>query len=123
MNNCDEFFFYEDLVTKAKTKRKRTTRTKTKDGEKAGTKAKGDDVQEAIDLVVETAEALHAERGAGDGIWGSMVKQTLRRRKPGFSESAYGFSSFSDLLEEAANRKVLTLKKDERSGGYLITLL
>lgn len=124
MNNCDEFFFYEDLVTKAKAKRKRTTRTKTKEGEKSSTKTKGDDnIQEAIDLVLETAEALHAERGAGDGIWGSMVKQTLRRRKPGFSESAYGFRSFSDLLEEAANRKVLTLKKDERSGGYLITLL
>ena len=124
MNNCDEFFFYEDLVTKAKTKRKRTTRTKTKEGEKTTSKSTSDDVdvQEAIDLVVETAEALHAERGAGDVIWGSMVKQTLRRRKPGFSESAYGFSSFSDLLEEAANRKALTLQKDERSGGYLITL-
>ena len=123
MNNCDEFFFYEDLVTKAKTKRKRPARTKSKEGEKTSEKSTGDDVQDAIDLVVETAEALRAERGAGDSIWGSMVKQTLRRRKPGFSESAYGFSSFSDLLEEAANRKVLTLQKDERSGGYLITLV
>ncbi len=123
MNNCDEFFFYDDLVTKAKAKRKRTTRTKSKEGSKSAAKSGADDVQEAIDLVVETAEALHAERGAGDVIWGSMVKQTLRRRKPGFSESAYGFSSFSDLLDEAAARNTLKLQKDERSGGYLITLV
>jgi len=126
MNNCDEFFFYDDLVSKAKAKRKRS-RPKTKDATKSTgkskTESKDDNQQEALDLVVETAEALHAERGAGDVIWGSMIKQTLRRQKPGFSESAYGFRSFSDLLEEAAARGQLLLKKDERSGGYLITLV
>lgn len=123
MNNCDEFFFYDDLVSKAKATRKRS-RSRTKTGDNTTPKNSDDDnKQEGIDLVVETAEAMNAERSAGDVIWGSMVKQTLRRRKPGFSESAYGFGSFSDLLEEAAKRKQLVLQKDERSGGYLITLV
>jgi len=122
MNNCDEFFFYDDLVSKAKATRKRS-RSRVKTGDKSSPKTGEDNKQEAIDLVVETAEAMHAERSAGDVIWGSMVKQTLRRRKPGFSETSYGFSSFSELLEEAATRNHLTLQKDERSGGYLITLI
>ena len=66
--------------------------------------------------------ALVAERGAGEKIWGSMVKQALKRRKPGFNESYYGFRAFSDLLEEAATRKLVLLEHDEKSGGYLIRL-
>jgi hypothetical protein len=76
---------------------------------------------EAIDLVMETAEALLSERGGQ--VWGSVVKQTLKRRRPGFSESYYGFRSFSDLLDEAAERGLLELELDERSGGYLIRAL
>ena len=76
----------------------------------------------ALDLVVETVEALVAERGADDKIWGSMVKQTLKRRKPGFNESYYGYRAFSDLLEDAQKDKLLTLQLDEKSGGYLIRL-
>jgi hypothetical protein len=75
---------------------------------------------EAIELVMETAEALSAERG--DPIWGSMVKQTLKRRRPGFNESYYGFRAFADLLEEAEDRGLLDLELDERSGGYLIRI-
>ena len=78
----------------------------------------GDRRDEAIDLVTETAEALFAERG--DRVWGSMVKQTLKRRHPGFNESFYGFRSFSDLLEEAEDLGFLKLELDERSGGYVI---
>ena len=73
---------------------------------------------EAIDLVAETAEALLADRG--DRVWGSMIKQTLKRRHPGFNESFYGFRSFSDLLEEAEDRGFLNLELDERSGGYVV---
>jgi uncharacterized protein (TIGR00288 family) len=76
--------------------------------------------QEAWDLVVKTYEALVAERGEGEQVWGSMIKQTLKRRKPGFSESYYGFRSFSQLLEEAQARGILELEKDAKSGGYLI---
>ena len=53
--------------------------------------------------MIETIEALVAERGEDEKIWGSMVKQALKRRKPGFNESYYGFKSFNDLLEEAAS--------------------
>jgi len=125
ISNCDEFIFYDDLVpasasdtvtsaSKAKSK-KRGKRSK-----KTTTQKKADPAQEAIDLVIETTEALYAERGDKSKLWGSMIKQTLKRRRPGFSESVYGFDSFSDLLEEAAKRKQLDLERDEKSGGYIV---
>jgi hypothetical protein len=70
--------------------------------------------------VLATIDALIAERGEDEKIWGSMVKQALKRRKPGFNESYYGFRSFNKLLEEAAARRLLTLERDEKSGGYVI---
>ena len=76
--------------------------------------------QAALDLVLETVEALFAERGSEEKLWGSMVKQALKRRKPGFNESYYGFRSFSKLLDEAASRKLLDLEEDEKSGGGII---
>ena len=76
--------------------------------------------QAALDLVMETIEALFAERGSEEKIWGSMVKQALKRRKPGFNESYYGFRSFGKLLDEAAARKLLDLEEDEKSGGVII---
>ena len=79
-----------------------------------------DKKQEALDLITETYEALVEERGEGEKIWGSMIKQTLKRRKPGFSESYYGFRSFSQLLEEAETRGILELERDEKSGGFII---
>ncbi len=76
--------------------------------------------EEALDLIVETVDALTAERGAEEKIWGSMVKQALKRRKPGFNESYYGFRSFGQMLEEAAARGILELEPEEKSGGYII---
>jgi hypothetical protein len=76
-----------------------------------------------MDLVLETADALIAERGDSERLWGSMVKQALRRRRPGFNERYYGFSSFSALLEEAADRGLIDLEPDERSGGYTLRRL
>jgi uncharacterized protein (TIGR00288 family) len=76
--------------------------------------------QQAIDLVLQTIDGLNAERGDSAKLWGSMVKQTLKRRHPGFNESYYGFSSFNDLLEEAEERRLLNLELDEKSGGYVI---
>ena len=129
MNNCDEFIFYDDLARASdsgKQGRKRTAKKKTpKTAAPAKKEAKPEEAgkeldrrDEAVDIVLETAEALLAERG--DQVWGSMVKQTLKRRRPGFNESFYGFRSFSDLLEEAEDRGVLDLEMDERSGGYVI---
>jgi hypothetical protein len=76
--------------------------------------------QEALDLVLETVEDLFEERGEEEKVWGSMVKQALKRRKPGFSESYHGFRTFGKLLEEAQARKLLELEHDEKSGGYII---
>ena len=115
--NCDEFLFYDDLVRKKKSEKKPR-----KAPAKKGTKAApppppvDDKKQEAWDLVVETYEALVE----GENIWGSMVKQTLKRRKPGFSESYYGFRSFGQLLEEAGKAGILELERDAKSGGFII---
>jgi uncharacterized protein (TIGR00288 family) len=76
--------------------------------------------QEAFDLVLATIEALAEERDETDKIWGSMIKQTLKRQRPGFNESYHGFRSFNQLLEEAQARKLIELEKDEKSGGYIV---
>ena len=125
MSNCDEFIYYDDLAAasssgKSKTSSKQSSRKRSKKTRKKSTRRKTDPAQEAIDLVIDTTEALYSERGDRAKLWGSMIKQTLKRRKPGFTESTYGFSSFSDLLEEAARRKELELERDERSGGYIV---
>ncbi|HEY7905168.1 MAG TPA: NYN domain-containing protein [Casimicrobiaceae bacterium] len=139
---CDEFIYYDDLVRERKRaapKKPRTAAAKapakaaaakagdepradsdTVDGN--GTSRDEERHQEAVDLVVETVEALVAERGEDDKIWGSMVKQALRRRKPGFTESYYGYRSFNDLLEDAGRAGLLTLARDDKSGGYLVRL-
>ena len=65
--------------------------------------------------MLQTAVGIYAERGDQTKLWGSMIKQTLKRRRPGFNESFYGFSSFNDLLEEAQARGQLELELDERS--------
>ena len=132
MNNCDEFIFYDDLVkssSRTKSRRKQPAKAKAPVKKSATKKAKADasgldteadapSREEAIDLVLDTAEALIGERG--DRVFGSMVKQTLKRRRPGFSESAYGFRSFGELLEHAAERGLADIEMDERSGGYVI---
>ena len=78
---------------------------------------------EAVELVVETVDALLSERGAEEKIWGSMIKQALKRRKPGFNETYYGFRSFNGLLEEAERRGLLALDRDEKSGGYIVRMV
>ena len=123
MSNCDEFIYYDDLVPQelksARSGKKSRSKKKTPRKKKTAAK-KEDPAQEAIDLVIETTEALYSERGDRAKLWGSMIKQTLKRRRPGFNESYYGFESFSDLLEEAAKRKQLDLERDEKSGGYIV---
>ena len=149
--NCDEFIYYDDLVREKKKATARrgngrgapATKPRAAAKQTAGTATRGEappiaetsaeaaaeipkDEQkrrdEAVDLVVETIDALLSERGAEEKIWGSMVKQALKRRKPGFNESYYGFRSFNGLLEEAARRGELALDRDEKSGGYIVRL-
>jgi uncharacterized protein (TIGR00288 family) len=116
ISNCDEFIYYDDLVRSVPASRKsKPTRPVAQ-----APKAHKDRKQEAINLVLETTTALASERGDTAKLWGSMIKQTLKRRHPGFNESFYGFPSFNELLEEAQTRGYLKLELDEKSGGYII---
>jgi len=118
--NCDEFIYYDDLV---RTQKAKAAPRKKADGAAGAGAAKKDDAskrQEALDLVQDTVEALVAERGEDEKIWGSMVKQALKRRRPGFNESYYGFKSFKALLEEARAHKLLELEGDEKSANYVV---
>ena len=123
--NCDEFIYYDDLVIEKKKRKKTARKAPVAEGKAPVSTAKKEKdaetlTQEALDLVMETLEALAEERGTEEKIWGSMVKQTLKRRRPGFNESYYGFRSFSRLLDEAADRGLMELEPDEKSGGYII---
>ncbi|MDZ7686743.1 MAG: NYN domain-containing protein [Gammaproteobacteria bacterium] len=134
MSNCDEFIFYDDLVRdeesskqrkqkqkqQKKPAKKQPAKSKSTDSATADSSEADDKLDEAVGLVMETAEALQAERGDSDKLWGSMIKQALKRRRPGFNERYYGVRSFSDLLEEAESRGLVKLSLDERSGGYVI---
>jgi len=118
--NCDEFIYYDDLVREKPKKPGRKKEHAAPPEAAKAPAAEGDKKQEALDLVMETVEALFKERGAEEKIWGSMVKQALKRRHPGFDESYHGFRSFSKLLDELETRKLLELEPDEKSGGVII---
>jgi len=147
ISNCDEFIYYDDLVREEKAKVKRTRRkpqtksaakpsaveAESKSGEEARVEdrvleepkledesKREDKTGQALELVMSTLDALVAERGEDEKIWGSMIKQTLKRRHPGFNESYYGFKSFNSLLETAQARGLLSLERDEKSGGYIV---
>ncbi|CAG0123597.1 hypothetical protein RHDC2_00063 [Rhodocyclaceae bacterium] len=125
--NCDEFIFYDDLVRAQEAKQKRAEKkvpVKAVVGKARAPAAKSEDDkrQEALDFIVETVEALIAERGSDEKIWGSMVKTTMQRRRPGFTESYYGYRSFKELVEDAQKQKLLVVVRDEKSGQYTIRL-
>ena len=135
--NCDEFIFYDDLVrekkrpvarrvaVKAAASSEPKPAAKPPAGDAKRSAKKGDEERraEALDLIIETLEALATERGGEEKIWGSMVKQALKRRKPGFNESYYGFRSFNALLEAAEKGGTIMLERDEKSGGYIVRLV
>ena len=125
MANCDEFIYYDDLVREEKKPRAPSRKAPKSAGKPTRSQhpeetEEDSKKQQAFDLVLSTVEALSAERGEEEKVWGSLVKQTLKRRNPGFSESYYGFRSFGKLLEEAQARGVLELELDEKSGGYIV---
>ena len=126
--NCDEFIYYDDLVRevpkraparKAEGKAPSPAREKEREKETGRENGAGKK-QEAVELVLETIDDLVDERGVEETLWGSMVKQAIKRRKPGFSESYYGYRSFNQLLEELQERGLVELERDEKSGGYTI---
>jgi len=148
--NCDEFIYYDDLVRKEEQRsgrRKAPVRqsaaakaqaavaasasspaetpagadaTAAPASARPTTKSEAEKKQEAFDHVLATIEALADEREPDEKIWGSMIKQALKRQRPGFNESYHGFRSFNQLLEEAQARKLIELEKDEKSGGYVV---
>ena len=142
ISNCDEFLYYDDLVraehqprtrqrSAARTESARTPESdKTEKAEKAekaekvekGEKveSKGPPLVDALDMVMKTLEALTGERDENEPVYGSMIKQAIKRRNPGFNERAYGFRSFNDLLLEMQKRDLLKLEADAKSGGYTV---
>jgi uncharacterized protein (TIGR00288 family) len=150
INNCDEFIYYDDLVRREPSKARRRSPPAVRPpapaashaqpaeaalndapgagapaagspaAETAAAENKGPDLHEALELIVDTLEALAEERGESEPIWGSMIKQAIKRRHPGFNERAYGFRSFNDLLADGEKRGLLTLQADEKSGGYTV---
>ncbi len=104
IDNCDEFLYYEDLV-----------REKVKVPAMAGVSEKA---AEAFSLLVDSILALKRENK--EVLWGSMVKQTMQRKNPSFNETYYGYRTFSELLEAAESQKIIVLKKDSKSGSYII---
>jgi uncharacterized LabA/DUF88 family protein len=131
IGNCDEFIFYDDLVresqravaeqhdSKPMQQAARTPSSTEKGGEKGGREESESRKRKAIETAVETFDALMSERGDSGKIWASTLKQAIKRRRPGFNESYYGFRAFGNLLEEAQERGLLQLGRDEKSGTYV----
>jgi uncharacterized LabA/DUF88 family protein len=124
--NCDEFIFYDDLVRevrraaakrderKAQPQAKRPSDENNKRKEELEARK-----AQALEMVVETFDALVSERGDSGKIWASLLKDTLKRRRPDFSETYYGFRTFGNLLEEAQARGLFEFGRDEKSGAYV----
>jgi uncharacterized protein (TIGR00288 family) len=149
INNCDEFIYYDDLVRRDPSRSRRrsaaaarppaaapvsaasqlsavsadTSPVDTAPNDAGAAENKGPDLSDALELIAETLEALAEERGGSEPIWGSMIKQAIKRRHPGFNERAYGFKSFNDLLADGEKRGLLALRADEKSGGYTVRVV
>lgn len=109
-DNCDEFLFYEDMEARRVEPPPSTVKSKKLPQQK----------QEAFALLLDAIEALLRENK--DILWSSMIKDTIKRKRPSFTESAFGYRSFSELLEDAAANGVIKITRDERSGGtYVVT--
>jgi uncharacterized protein (TIGR00288 family) len=124
--NCDEFIFYDDLVRdsqRAAAKREARDNPPASRRQPEEDKARREELEsrrsKAIDIAVETFDALLAERGESGKIWSSMLKEAIKRRKPDFNESYFGFRAFGNLLEEAQARGLLELGRDEKSGIFV----
>ena len=125
--NCDEFIFYDDLVRE--TRRAEASREKNNKAQPSSKKQPDEGNRnkeelevrksEAIDMAIETFDALISERGDSGKIWASVLKNAIKRRKPDFNEGNYGFRTFGALLEEAQARGQLQLSRDDKSGTYV----
>lgn len=144
IDNCDEFIYYDDLVRKRESARRSAAQSNAKPKEapaaQRGDAQSGQSAQsgaskptdaespakshaelqrEALDMVLDVVEALFQDRDGA--LHGSLVKETLKRKRPEFSERFHGYRSFSELLEDAKKRALLEVSRDDRSGGYVVT--
>jgi uncharacterized protein (TIGR00288 family) len=124
--NCDEFIFYDDLVreqqracAKREAREASVTVKRSADEDKQPKQELEARKAKAIAIAVETFEALASERGESGKIWASVLKSAIKRRKPDFSESYYGFRAFGNLLEEAQSRGLLEVGRDDKSGAFV----
>ncbi|WP_454674334.1 NYN domain-containing protein [Achromobacter pestifer] len=126
--NCDEFIFYDDLAREGQ--RTADARRDNRGGASTGQRRTPDEERrrkeeldarktQAVEMVAETFEALMAERGDSGKVWASALKDALKRRRPDFNESYYGFRAFGNLLEEAQSRGFLEVGREENAGTYV----
>jgi uncharacterized LabA/DUF88 family protein len=124
--NCDEFIFYDDLVRESQ---RALARRQPADAPAAPRRSAEEERQrketldkrrtQAVEIAVETFDALVSERGDSGKIWASVLKEAIKRRKPDFNETYFGFRAFGNLLEEAQARGLLEFGRDEKSGAYV----
>ena len=125
--NCDEFIFYDDLVRESQ---RMSARRQPREMQQPSVRRSPDEERlrrdemdarrsQAIEMAVETFDALSSERGDSGKIWASVLKEAIKRRKPDFSETNYGFRAFGNLLEEAQARGLLEFGRDDKSGAYV----
>ena len=125
--NCDEFIFYDDLVRE---NQRMSARRQPRESQPQAPRRSPDEERQrkdelemrrsqAIEMAVETFDALQSERGDSGKIWASVLKEAIKRRKPDFNETWYGFRAFGNLLEEAQARGLLEFGRDEKSGAYV----
>lgn len=119
--NCDEFIFYDDLVREQQRAAARRESRETREPKRASEPKQETEARksQAIAITVETFEALASERGESGKIWASVLKSAIKRRKPGFSETQYGFKAFGNLLDEAQSRGLLEVGRDDKSGAFV----
>ena len=125
--NCDEFIFYDDLVRESQ---RMSARRQPREMQQPAVRRSPDEERQrkdelemrrsqAIEMAVETFDALSSERGDSGKIWASVLKEAIKRRKPDFNETWYGFRAFGNLLEEAQARGLLEFGRDDKSGAYV----
>lgn len=115
VNASDEFIYYDDLVREAE-----KPKPKPKPSTRAGARTEASpELKEGLARLYEIVRSLDRDY---DPIWGSMVKQTVRRVYPGFNEDYYGYESFATMLEDLEDKGLVELEYDEKRGNYLVRL-
>jgi uncharacterized protein (TIGR00288 family) len=111
IGSCDEFIYYDDLIREVEQKKQKPVAPRKKSSDPEG---KDEDLGEKLDEAVRSLERDY------DTVWGSMLKQTIRRLYPGFNEGYYGAGSFAEILEKGEKLGLIELEYDESRGNYIV---